>query len=337
MNSAPIRVVTYTGCCLYSCCFCGLTSNSSEAQKVSEGVQLAQPDHRERYAISNILPYLQDEPVDETAQAPYTKDDDVKMATLSIAEAVSRNIKKYAKSYAAAFKVDCERRPYHAGTITGIDLGHQVVLVTARHVLERDQNNPCDEDNMIYAAADGKVDQLNRLQTAALTLPNGKPLDALVFVPETHRPEQIIDEAVPLHDVVRAPIRTDYYFGACGFPHTKNRRKGKELSRRPYGYFGKLASDQIAVSEGYDPQFHFSIEINLKKVYGRGLKEVKAANPEGISGGPVFLVHDFSSSVSMGPKLAGIVIARSSNSKALICIRADVVADMAIERFRIGG
>jgi hypothetical protein len=255
------------------------------------------------------------------------------MTSISIADLVSRNIKKYAQSYAAAFKVDCEDRPYHAGTITGIDLGHQVVLVTARHVLEKDQSNPCDEDNMIYAAANGKLDQLNKLQAAALPLPNGNFLDAFVFVPGTHRPEQIIDEAVPLPDVFRAPLKTDYYFGACGFPHTKNRRKGKELSRRPYGYFGKLASDQVAVSEGYDPQFHFSIEINLKKVYGRGLKEVKAANPEGISGGPVFLVHDFSSNVAMEPKFAGIVIARSGNSKALICIRASVVADMAIERF----
>lgn len=259
------------------------------------------------------------------------------MSIISVAEAASRNVKKYAKSYAAVFKVSCKNRPYHAGTITGIDLGHQVVLVTAAHVLEKDRSNPCDEDNVIYAAIDGKVDQLNKLQAGALPLPNGGLLDALVFVPESHRPEQVIDESIPLHDVVRAPLKADYYFCACGFPQTKNRRKGRELSRRPYGYFGKLAPNQVVASEGYDPQFHFAIEINLKKVYGKGLKGVKAPNPSGISGGPVFLVHDFSGDVAIEPKLAGIVIARSNNSKSLICIRADVVSDMAIELFSKGG
>src|ERR1700754_1496887 len=157
----------------------------------------------------------------------------------TIADVVSENANKYKNSYSVAFKVDCGDRPYHAGTITGINLGDRVVLVTARHVLDKDHNNPCDQENMIFADADGKIAQINHLHGGALKLPNGELMDAIVFVPGTHRPEQIIDEAVPLHDVARMQFKPDHYFSACGFPHTKNKRRGKELSRQPYGYFGK--------------------------------------------------------------------------------------------------
>lgn len=102
---------------------------------------------------------------------------------------------KFSRGYVACFKADCDDRPYRAGTLTGIDLGYQFVLVRAKHVLQKDNANPCDEDNALYAFVDGKIDQINRLRTAIFSLPNGKMLDISVFVPETHDPGQVVSQA----------------------------------------------------------------------------------------------------------------------------------------------
>ncbi|MBB5943876.1 hypothetical protein [Xanthomonas sp. 3307] len=255
------------------------------------------------------------------------------MQTRKLSEQISINAAKFSRSYVACYKADCDGRPYHAGTLTGIDLGHQIVLVTAKHVLEKDNANPCDEDNVLYAFVGGKIDQLNRLQTAILPLPNGKLLDISVFVPETHDPGQIVSAPIPLSAVMASPTTSTHYLAACGFPETKNRRKGKELSSRPYGYFGKAKNIAARHHCDYDPSFHFAIEINLKKTYRGNLKEVIAPCPQGISGGPVFVTHDFAPNTQIDCMLAGIVIARDPESKHLIGVHAGVIVDIAHELF----
>ena len=253
--------------------------------------------------------------------------------TRLLSETISINAAKYSKSYVACFKADCDGRPYHAGTITGIDLGHQVALVTARHVLEKDRGNPCDEDNVLYAFVDGKIDQLNRFRTAILPLPNGEPLDISVFIPESHDPGQIFKDPIPMSAMIGEGLRSTHYVAACGFPETKNRRKGKEMSNRPYGYFGMAGPLTTRHSRDYDPNFHFSAKINLKKTYRDGLKEVIAPCPQGISGGPVFVVHDFHQNASTECLFAGIVIARDKESKHLICVHAGAILEIAQELF----
>lgn len=248
-------------------------------------------------------------------------------------EQISINAAKFSRSYVACFKADCEGRPYHAGTLTGIDLGHQTVLVTAKHVLEKDNANPYDEDNVLYAFVDGKIDQLNRLQTAILPLPNGKLLDISVFVPETHDPSQVVSSPIPLSAVMASPPTSTQYLAACGFPETKNRRKGKEMSNRPYGYFGKSKDIAARYHCDYDPGFHFAIEINLKKTYRGNLKEVIAPCPQGISGGPIFVTYDFAPNTQIECMLAGIVIARDPESKHLIGVHAGVIVDIAHDLF----
>ncbi|CAM8636374.1 hypothetical protein MCEMSHM24_03157 [Comamonadaceae bacterium] len=255
--------------------------------------------------------------------------------TLTTSQEISANASKFSKSYVACYKADCEGRPYHAGTLTGIDLGHQVVLVTAKHVLDKDETNPCDQKYQIYAAVNGNLEQLNRLRTGILPLPNGEHLDISVFIPETLEPRNIVDEPIPLDLIIDLPLRDKHYLAACGFPHRKNERKGNRISNKPYGYFGEYANSVVTEAAGYDPLFHFSIKINLKKVYRGDLKEVIAPNPQGISGGPVLLVHDFKSTSQIEPKLAGIVIARDKRSSALVCVRADIVKEIALNIFPV--
>ena len=259
--------------------------------------------------------------------------DQWKMKRKSVTEIASENARKFSKSYVAAFKVDPQGRPYHAGTITGIDLGHQMILVSARHVFEKDQGNESDEDDVIYVFHHGKLVLLDRSIAGALPLPDGSLLDLYVFVPESFDPAGIVPEPIPLSAVSFDGLKETQYLAACGFPQSRNKIRGKELTNRPYGYFGKVASAQATAANGYDPVFHFGIEINLKKTYRGGLKMGIAANPQGISGGPVFLVHDFEADKVIDCKLSGIVIARSWNSKSLICIHSSIIVEMALALF----
>lgn len=201
------------------------------------------------------------------------------------------------------------------------------------HVLDKDQANESDEDNVIYAFSNGQLTQLDRIRTGVLPLPDGNPLDLYVFVPDSIDPKSIVPEPIPLAAISTSDPKESYYLAACGFPNTRNRIKGKELSNRPYGYFGKTAPDHATTSNGYDPRFHFSIDINLKKSFRGELKEIIAPNPQGISGGPVFLVHDFEKNHAIDCMFSGIVIARGKNSKSLICIRPSVVAEIALTLF----
>lgn len=255
------------------------------------------------------------------------------MQTENVKQAISSNAAKFAGSYVACFKADCDGRPYHAGTLTGIDLGHQTVLVTAKHVFDKDETNSCDEKNVLYAFANGEIAQLDRFRTGYLPLPSGQLLDIAVFVPETHDPREIVSNPIPLAALKREPLSPTHYVAACGFPETKNRRKGNELSNRPYGYFGKALKLTPRHQKRYDPAFHFAIEINLKKTYRDQLKEVVAPCPQGISGGPIFLVHDFAGASTVECMLTGIVIARDSESKHLIGVHAGAIADIAAELF----
>jgi hypothetical protein len=253
--------------------------------------------------------------------------------TLTTLQEINANASKFSKSYVACYKADCEGRPYHAGTLTGINLGHQVVLVTAQHVLDKDETNPCDQKNQIYASVNGMLEQLKTLRTGILPLPNGEHLDISVFVPETHEPGEIVIEPIPLNSVIDFPLHEKHYLAGCGFPHRKNRRNGNRIANKPYGYFGDYAHSAVTEAAGYDPRFHFSININLKKVYRGDLKEVPAPNPQGISGGPALLVHDFKSKSRIEPKFAGIVVARNKRSTALVCVRADLIKEIALSLF----
>lgn len=229
-------------------------------------------------------------------------------------------------SFVPAFKADCEGRPYHAGTMTGMNFPGGQAFLTAAHVLDRDENNPCDDKYQIYVHDGSELTQIIRFDFRSI---ENRKLDLAFFNTQDVLVSKVFAKPIDLNRFHRGPVTNAMYLVACGYPGSKNRRKGKSLSNRPYGYFGKVSNDKATRRAGYDPAYYFSIEIDLKRVHRNGQKRVKAPNPSGISGGPVFLVHDFSSIRLIEPAFAGIVVAKDKISKNLICVRAEFIAMIA--------
>lgn len=253
-----------------------------------------------------------------------------------LASSISARANAFKFGYVATFKVDCDGRPYHAGTITAVAFPNVTVLVTAAHVLERDMRNKCDEENQIFVFMKDGLRQVQRFHTSKLPLPNGELLDLTIFVPEGMNIAEIAQVPIPATIIRRLPLHEQLYLGACGFPESKNRRKGRDLSSRPYGYFGKIGKEAAVIRAGYDPRFYFSIKIDLKRVYRGNLKEVIAPAPEGISGGPVFTVFDFNDSTFDRTELAGIVVARDKQKKHLICVKGEFIEHIVSAAFSDG-
>lgn len=245
-------------------------------------------------------------------------------------DVVSERIRSVQNTFFPNLRIDCKDRPYHAGTITVMDIQGTRLMVTARHVLDRDQGNECDigENQLRAAGIDGPV-ELHPFQLSILTTSDGKTLDLAILKANALDVKALAVEPISVSLVHQGELHDRLYLAACGFPSSKNSEWNWKVTCRPYSYHGLVASDSAVEKAGYDPRYYFAIEIDLKRVYRGKEKMVRAPDPSGISGGPVFVVHDFKDQTTHLPAFAGIVVARDSEKKHLICVRAsfvDVVA-----------
>jgi hypothetical protein len=244
---------------------------------------------------------------------------------------MSERVKVHRESYFPVFKIDCRNRPYHAGTMIALDFSGKGILVTAAHVLEKDDRNACDSENQIFVFDDGELRQIQKFQTAKLPLPKkGEFLDLSVVIPTEFRVNDVVPSTISLNLLRRSQVHQGLYLAACGFPATKNKRNGRELTNRPYGYFGMVSDDKATERAGYDSRFYFSIKFDLKRSHRPGMKKIKAPSPYGISGGPVFFAHDFSGMESPTSELAGIAVAKDKENKHIVCVRAEFVEHIAL-------
>lgn len=248
-------------------------------------------------------------------------------------DVASERIKSVKNTFFPNLKIDCKDRPYHAGTITVMDIGGNHLMVTARHVLDRDQGNECDtEDYQLRAAGNGGPVELHPFKVSVLTTSDGVPLDLAILQAKSLDVTALVVDPIPETMVYQGHLHNRLYLTACGFPSSKNSEWNWKVTRRPYSYYGLVASDSAVEKAGYDPRYYFAIEIDLKRVYRGKEKMVRAPDPSGISGGPVFVAHDFDEKMPNLPAFAGIVVARDSAKKHLICVRAEFVGTVAEAR-----
>lgn len=247
-------------------------------------------------------------------------------------DVLAERINPLSKTVFPNLKIDCGNRPYHAGTLTVVDMAGVKVLVTARHVLDIDQANECDfEENQLRALGSQGPVQLHPFEMNTIT-PEGvcvSPLDIAVLRPEWLDTENLGVVAISDSSIYREALHGKLYMAACGFPATKNNSWAKRVTQRPYSYFGLVAGEDAVRRAGFDPRYHFAIKIDLKRVFRGSEKRVRAPDPSGISGGPVFIAHDFDRPGSWEGGFAGIVVARDELKKHLICVRATVLDDVA--------
>lgn len=225
------------------------------------------------------------------------------------------------------FKLSCDQTPYHAGTAFGIEHNSKRYMVTAAHVLERDECNPCDSKDEIFVAVNGSLTQLRQFEritihTAVQSQRAPVLVDLVLIAPREFDLSMVFTNFFKKEHWYKSRLHNGLYVAACGYPSTKNRTKKsvRTLRMRPYGYFGRISDASKCRKSGFDNRTHFCFDILLKKTFTKSQREVKAPKPHGISGGPVLVVHDFGRAKLMSPKLRGVVIENSLKQQCFVCV-----------------
>lgn len=236
---------------------------------------------------------------------------------------------RYRGYFVPVFKISCDGTPYHAGTAFGIEHNGKRYMVTAAHVLGQDKNNHCDSENELFVFVNGSLTQLQQFTQKTIHTPHqlqrtSAPLDLVLITPTKFNLSDVFTNFFTKEHWYKSRLNEGLYVAACGFPATKNRcnKSVRSLSMRPYGYFGRVSHASKSKKSGFDNRTHFCFDMLLKKTYTSLQKEVKAPKPHGISGGPVFVVHDFNRGNLnlMKPKLRGLVIENSSKQQCIVCV-----------------
>lgn len=235
--------------------------------------------------------------------------------------------KQYLGYFVPVFKLSCDETPYHAGTAFGIEHKGKRYLVTAAHVLERDECNPCDAKDELFIAVNGSLTQLRQFEKATIytsvqSQRSPVPLDLVLIAPSEFDLSEVFTNFFTKDHLYKSRLHDRLYVAACGYPSTKNcaKKSVKTLSMRPYAYFGRISYASKCRKAGFDSRTHFCFDMLLKKTFTGSQREVKAPKPHGISGGPVLVVHDFGRLNLMAPKLRGVVIEYARKQQCIVCV-----------------
>jgi hypothetical protein len=244
---------------------------------------------------------------------------------IRISEAISKSPDNFRNYYVPVFKQHCDGTPYHAGTAFGFEHNGRRRLLTALHVFDKDQNNPCDSQEELYLVVAGVLRGIGKFNRSTL-LEKGMPkktLDIAIVEPLDFDVTQVFQHFFTTRDLYRARLHQHLYVAACGFPASSNRASWRNapLKNRPYGYFGRASAAWKVRLAGFSSRSHFGIDIFLAKAFTRTQREVKTPKPHGISGGPVLIVCDLRSRKwRPHSMLRGLVIESAQAQRCLICI-----------------
>jgi hypothetical protein len=242
-----------------------------------------------------------------------------------LSDAISKSPNQFRNYYVPVFKQRCDGTPYHAGTAFGFEHDGKRRLLTALHVLDKDEDNPCDKQDEIYLCVSGVLQGIGRFNKQVLYEPGVRSpaLDVALIEPLDFSLSQVFSRFFTVRDFYFPRLHEQLYVAACGFPTGSNRTSWRDqpLKNRPYGYFGKVSPRGKMRRAGFSARCHFGIEILVKKTFTSRLREVKAPKAHGISGGPVLVVHDFRKPRwRPRPLLRGLVIETAPAQRCFICI-----------------
>jgi hypothetical protein len=256
-------------------------------------------------------------------------DENVRMVMKHLAECCS----DYYKYMTPVFKADSRGVPYHAGTCFGLEVRGRHFLLTASHVLDKDERNPEDSENQIFVAVNGTIQNSLKFRRWNLHIREdndieGETVDLVVLEPIDLDAGAIVGDFFPRASIFRPPLTERYYVAALGFPETANEIQWgtNTVSNVPMSFCGFVSPTKKCLGLGFPEQSHFCFEFNFKKGYRAEGSRVNPTNPEGISGGPVLVIHDFDSPhEKQVPQLCGVTIEKRKKEKSIVCVRIDQV------------
>lgn len=227
---------------------------------------------------------------------------------------------KFAGAVAPVFKLRDDSTPYHAGTMFAVKVDDEVYFITAAHVLKKNEAYSNDADDQIFAIVDGTLSQIESFDKYNVFDSKRAQLDVVAIKPKLICWNNVFKCYISESDVYSGTLSSDDYICAYGFPESKNkiRWQTKILSNVPCSYFGKSLSPDILKRHGYGDEY-IGIDISLKKVFTGEQKEIKPPKPQGISGGPIYLTHNFSKpSELIEPMLVGVTFEKMVTNNGIL-------------------
>ncbi len=241
--------------------------------------------------------------------------------------------KIHAHAIKPIFKLKDNDDPYHAGTCFGVIVSGKKYLITANHVLLKNENYSKDKDDQIYMMVNSKLQQIKSFKKITLKTDDGN-MDFVAITLNNINIDTIFKKYICEKDLIDIKLDSNQYICAFGFPTSKNKIKWQQnvLTNKPYSYNGKVLSKDSLKKYGYNSNLYIGINIFLKKVFTKTQKEIKAPAPYGISGGPMIYTYNSSKPLNLfKPKVCGIVIEKTNDGKAIIGVNINnIIATLKI-------
>jgi hypothetical protein len=264
------------------------------------------------------------------------------------AKEVTRHIDKACREHwryiAPVFKEAQDGEPKHAGTIFGLNIHGRKILITASHVLEKDERSPSDVKDKIFLAKNGVIEDSLEFKRWNLKLAEGSSvggeyLDLVALEPIGVEIESLVDGCFTYPKILSRHPKESDYVAALGFPESKNKIKWGTTIATQVGrsFFGKVSQAGICEGLGFPESMHFAYGFDSKKAYLANGQKTNPPKPVGISGGPVVLAHDLDNPFEkIEPKLCGIAIERRREEKCIICVKIGPVVRELMEKVNAG-
>ena len=208
-------------------------------------------------------------------------------------------------------------------------------LVTAAHVLD-----PLRERSRLFFPC-AKLKERNIGGSMLATIPlNGKCRNedrvdiAVVRLDGDAQPPypEVDKESLDISWLRPSPLpRHGTSWFITGFParRTKTHRIKKQVEVGPFGHACSSIEDSGYANLGLRPTESFALEFNVNKVYVGNGPPVKAPNPQGMSGSPIWLLYDHpSENGGTGKQVVGIAIEHRHREKLIVGTDISVAIDM---------
>lgn len=228
-----------------------------------------------------------------------------------------------AGSVTSLFKLKDDSKPYHAGTMFAVKIDEEVYFITAGHVLKKNQKYSEDSDDQIFAIVDGKLTQITSFDKYIVFNAKDNELDVVAIKPKNISWDRIFTKFISEADMFMGKIEPEHYLCAYGLPETQNKIRWQTdvLSNVRYGYFGKSSKRETLSALGFGEEY-IGIDISLKKAFINNQKEIPPAKPQGISGGPIYITHNFSNPTELfEPKLVGVTFEKMINNQGILGVK----------------
>jgi hypothetical protein len=252
---------------------------------------------------------------------------------ISRMDLIEKKLFDMVKHITPIFKFDDEEIPFLNGTGILIQLNNKNFIITASHVLDKVPYLKNDHEDMVFAFSNGKLTEMAPSNIFKTKPKNGSKdiYDfAIMDVPEKTNFD--FSEYYKIEMVDSKQVANEY---GCvtGFTEVDFKKisiRNSDILRNSQTYFGTVSKALTDTKIDIDPDLNSVLSFDIKRSYKNGQHQVKAVTPNGISGGPCWVLENAitaggSELARTSPILHGIVTEYINDKKVFITTDLKVI------------